>query len=347
MRVLTTSTLFAISAVAQTLLSSPIEDALALFRSGDPGAAIGVLRSFIGSDGFRTASPGERLRAYASLGSLAHERGDFLQSESAYRQASRICDAENLGIECSLEMANNLATIYLEFGELEKAETQLKRFARLDLTPLGPTHTQVLRWLGNQGGLDLANNRPKQAIAWCSQALNGWIDRKEPASIDAMIARSNLGLALIAGGQYPQAVAVLEQCLRDVESSAAQPLSAKDDVALATGPASVSRVQIESRIPVALANLARAKSLNGESAQALALSLRAVEDATRRLGESHPVTGVVLLYRAECLEKSQTGKSGKKESRRIRQQARSILDAHRRNAGLDHSVDAASLRKRR
>lgn len=338
MRVLTTSALFAISLVAQTLLSSPIEDALALFRSGDPGAAIGVLRSFIGSDGFRTASPGERLRAYASLGSLAHERGDFLQSESAYRQASRICDAENLGIECALEMANNLATIYLEFGELEKAETQLKRFARLDLTPLGPAHTQVLRWSGNQGGLDLANNRPKQAIAWCSQALNGWIDRKEPASIDAMIARSNLGLALIAGGQYPQAVAVLEQSLQDVESSAAQ---------LATGPASVSRAQIESRLPAALANLARAKSLNGESAQALALSRRAVEEATRRLGESHPVTGVVLLYRAECLEKSQTGKSGKKESRRIREQARSILDAHRRNAGLDHSVDAASLRKQR
>lgn len=243
-----------------------------------------------------------------------------------------------LGIECALEMANNLATIYLEFGELEKAETQLKRFARLDLSPLGPTHTQVLRWSGNQGGLDLANNRPKQAIAWCSQALNGWIDRKEPASIDAMIARSNLGLALIAGGQYPQAVAVLEQSLQDVESSAAQ---------LATGPASVSRAQIESRLPAALANLARAKSLNGESAQALALSRRAVEEATRRLGESHPVTGVVLLYRAECLEKSQTGKSGKKESRRIREQARSILDAHRRNAGLDHSVDAASLRKQR
>jgi tetratricopeptide (TPR) repeat protein len=304
-----------LAVVSQSL--EPVLEARALYEQGDAAAATRLLQREIQSGTFSVRPALQRALIYGNLGTLAHEVGDYRLAVHAYRQSLTLCGADVCGVAAS----NNLAAIYLESGELEQAEREVQSNAKRRLDQFGVNAPEVLRWWGNRGSIEYARDHPKQALVWYRRALDGWIQRGEPNVLDAIIARSNVGLALLGERQYPEAVEHLAIALRAVEAMPHH---------------------LQSRLPVALMNLGVAQALAGRPERAAPLLQRAVEEGRQRLGVDHPITAVAMLRRGEFLVRW----GDKKEGKRVRQAAVDLLAVHHRDQGAGQKVDVRAFSPR-
>lgn len=299
-------------------LPDPVAHARTLYEKGEIPAAIDFLQITVRARDFSQRPAAQRASLWASLGTLAHELGDYRLAEHAYRQSSRHCGPGDAGELCAVAASNSLAAIYLESGDLHQAEREVQSNARRHLDKFGVDAPEVLRWWANRGSLDYGRDRPQQALLWYRRALDGWTRRGETHSLDGVIALSNVGLALLAAGQHHEAVAALESALKGVESLPPH---------------------VHGRLPVALLNLGIAKALSGQTAHAGVILRRAVDVSRARLGPAHPVTAMALLRYGEF----EMRWGNKREGKRTRQQAIDLLSVYQRYQGVGHTVDVKAF----
>ncbi|MFN7545818.1 MAG: tetratricopeptide repeat protein [Acidobacteriota bacterium] len=290
-----------------------------MLESGDARGAFDYLWRFIQDASFKNTSPKDRAAIYGSLGTLAHELGDYRVAEHGYRQAARLCESLSPMDVCAIAMSNNLAAIHLEYGDTDQARLEVQKYVDSDLVAqFGPTDREVLRRWSNRGSIEYAEKRPERAIPWHRMALNGWRDRQQLDSLEGIIARTDIGIALHAARQFREAELFLAGVLQSLKS---QP------------------THIQSRYPLTLAYLGEAKGMLGQTESASSLFVAATEDAIRRFGPTHPVTGAILVRRGEFLMRSGSTAEGKK----LRKRGGGILEAFRRAQGLNQSIDVRSL----
>src|SRR5262249_49278362 len=114
--------------------------------------------------------------------------------------------------------------------------------------------------------LEHARNRDDEAERYYSRSLLLLRQARGPASIDAAIVQSNMGLLRLGARQYALAAALFREAIREIE--------------IASGPDDPALIR-------ALVNLARCENMSGHANEAEALARRAVELSSKMFGQAH------------------------------------------------------------
>ena len=256
---------------------------------------------------------------YSKMAVLAFDVGDFRDSERRFRQAGRVCETDGLGVECSFIAWNSLAAMYFDFGFPDQAADVLDKAERAGIERLPPNHYELLRWMGNRGGLALVRNRPDEARELFRKALNGWDALGLGRSPDTVFLYSNLGYSYLRANEPAKAAETFEHLYGVILGL----------------PAGIRR-----SLPMVLSGLAVSKDRMGDRAAARELHREAINTAERILGPDHPTTGRILRTASEFFNVVKE----RPEAKRLRKRSDDILRGFAHAQGLDQTVDARSFR---
>jgi tetratricopeptide (TPR) repeat protein len=245
---------------------------------------------------------------YHGAGKLAEARRNYLRSMTLLERT--------LGIESAtvLRLATSLATLYIEAGQVSRAERLIKRFLAQEGLAHDPDRAGLLDVLGStllyRGKYAEAERVFQQAIA----VLEG-----EPAYREqAVVALNNLTFLYSKARRMPEALAYSDRT-RALLGTIPNP-----------SPAVLAKT---------LTNAALLSAYEKNTSEAESLFEKAIAISEKDLEPEHPVLGEVLTAYAGFLRQTKQ-KAKAKEARR---RGEAILAAYRRGNALGHTVEAGAL----
>ena len=142
-----------------------------------------------------------------NLGSIYHSAGKYLQAENSYKRAiellKRCCQEE----PTLARATGNLAALYIEMGQLARAE-RLDVAGAADRLIDGP---DAARLLLTAGALKRSKGQYSEAERYERQALVIW-ERLAPSGLETLQTRhSEIGLTCLEAGRHREAFAVISK----------------------------------------------------------------------------------------------------------------------------------------
>ena len=236
-----------------------------------------------------------------NLGSIYHSAGRYFQAENSYRRAieilRRCCQAQP-------ELARatgNLATLYVETGQLAKAE-RLDVEAAAHRVADGP---DAARLFLAAGALKRSRGRYADAERYQRQALAIW-QRLAPSGLETLQTHSEIGLTCLEAGRDRDALASFQDALRIAEQS--------------LPPSHPGVVHL-------LANIGVYYFYVRDYGQAERFSNRALSAAEQSMGPEHPLVAQILSNYALILRKMSRRREAEKAELRARAIQRQSLTA--------------------
>lgn len=290
-----------------------------LYRQGEYAAAEKVLTETlreIAATGLETLESAVALNNFAAA---CHNLDKYLLAEQYYRRAidvcERVCASDN---PLRARFAANLAELYIETGQIAKAE-RLDMPSRLaQMEPLIRSDTDLARLTSLCGSLAAAQGKRSEAVRCFTRAL----EKFPPESAD-MIAQAlnNLGKVYFQMGQYAESLPYFERALLLSEKSL--------------------RADYR-RTTILLLNIGNVRLILNGPESAEPFYARALSIAENAVGNDHPLVGGILGQYAVVLQRTGQDRLAKEYKRR----AKRILQAVSASQPRRQTIDIADLSKK-
>jgi tetratricopeptide (TPR) repeat protein len=299
-RNLTASRIVLVVALAGTLCAASQEETRAAINTADAFRE-GIAANNLGLGFFMAGNFALAEKYYLKAASLFRETGD--------RRMDRRITA-------------NLATLYLETGQISKAERTIKPFVPDDRHAFAQDIDDAMLLI------DLASVRMRQhrledaerLLQTVVKAIEGGRDDVSRETLGNAL--NNLGDLYSQADRLPEAAIYARRALEVFEAM----------------PSPYRRNSVK-----ALANLGVIAAIRKQYAESAELFQRSAELAESELGAGHPVLGEVLVRYAAILHLLKRDR----EAREVAQRANSIQTNSRRENALGYTVEAATLSARR
>jgi tetratricopeptide (TPR) repeat protein len=308
--------LFAALIPAQTLTETPapadlhkVDDLRSLERQ--------LLELLADADALKN-DPLRNAMANSNLGVIYQDLGEHRKSERYYIRARALLESQQSSPEQQTLWArtvSNLASLYVEMGQTGKAERLLDALRKANL----PEGDDTARMRGTVAGLYLVRGRARQAEELYLSLLKYW--EQKPNYRDAAVVLNNLGVLAFQRNDPRTAVGRFRQAVEYWRRAASE-----------DHPSSIT----------ARANYGSALLATGDRTQALEVLKTALTQAKAWHGDTAAITGQITALYAEALEAS----GEKKEARRKREEAKSIVSALAASDPAAHTVDILDLAPR-
>lgn len=287
-----------------------------LYRQGEYAAAEKALTEVlkeIAATGLKTRESAVALNNFAAA---CHSLDKYLLAEQNYQRAidvcERVCDSDD---PLRARFAANLAELYIETGQISKAErlglpSRLARLERLD--------PDLARLTSISGSFAAAQGRHSEAIRYFTRAL----EKLPPESADLIVQTlNNLGKVYFQIGQYTESLRCFERGLLLSEKS----------------PDADGR-----KTTILLLNIANLRlALNGPE-RSQPFYARALSIAENKVGKDDPLVGTILAQYAVVLQRTGQDRLAKEFKRR----AKRILQAASGSQPRRHTIDIADFSKK-
>ena len=249
-----------------------------------------------------------------NLALLYHSHGDFALSERQHLAALSVSRRSN-DRRMQRVSAENLACLYLELGQISKAENLLRPFI--------PDDAQVdagdAVLLSDLASIRVHQNRLDDAERLLRTVIRFLEDRHEAANQETRAnALNNLAEVSSRTGRLPDAVLYSRRALEIFES-----LPPRYAANLVRG----------------LANLAVITASAGDSSESAELFRRAIATSESALGPEHPLLAEVLSRYAQFLRTMKR----KADARKAEQRARQIQTKSRHESSFGYTIDVNAL----
>jgi tetratricopeptide (TPR) repeat protein len=290
-------------------------------QQGDFPAAISILDRLVRqAEDFGPEDPRLPI-ALNNLGRAHHDRGAWFEAEKSYRRAIAILERASAAARL-VPVLNNLALMYIEAGQLQKAERIAARVAAALPHAPGLDPIEFTMYDHNRAYLHIAAGRHGEAACVLVQALRDAERRLGPRVPHVAGLLNALGLNAMSQGYAAEAVPHFERAL--------------DIMLELCGPQHPT-------VARGLINLARAYRETGRIPEAESLARRACGIIETRLGPEHPVLAPMLQERAALLRRLKRGK----EAKQLEKRAGAILARQSKDNLLDATVELRSLARSR
>jgi len=250
--------------------------------------------------------------------SMYARAGRFADAEKNYRRAAALA-ASSGDHRIALHIASNLATLYLETGQLSRAEHTLAPFS--DSTNSSPLNADSATLLSNLAAIRASQHRYPEAEIRFRQVIDGLASaRDDETLLTRAIALGNLSGVLVHTDRRAEAAGLARQSLAILES---------------VGIDKVPELVIKARTNVALFDAA-----DGNAVAAEGLFQSVVHEAEAAFGPDSYLVGTVLRSYAEFLHQQKR----RRDAHQVEERSARILAPYTRENALGSTVEASTLR---
>jgi tetratricopeptide (TPR) repeat protein len=253
-----------------------------------------------------------------NLASVYEDLGRDLEAMELYLRSSILLE-RTVGpeAEISLTARSHLAMLYMETGQLSKAEVLVRRLLDIEENRHGAEDLRVADLLESLATLCSIEKRYSDAEVIFRKAL-GILQRLAPPDARVAMALTNLACVVEASGRHEEAASYAEQSWRMLDG--------RTDIT----PATVIKT---------LTVLGVAYSMLGRASLAESCLTRALASAEISYGPHHPNVAYVLQNFATVMRHSHQGRN----ARSMEVRGKQILKEHARENHMGYIVDLRSL----
>lgn len=253
-----------------------------------------------------------------NLASVYEDLGRYLDAMELYLRSATLLE-RTVGIEAEMSLIarSHLATLYMETGQLSKAEVLVRRTLEIEEKKQGAEDLRVAELLEILATLYGMEKRPDAEVTF-RNALAIFHRTLAPTDVRIAMALTNLACVVEVSGRHEEAASYAEQSW--------QILDGRTD----TTPATVIKT---------LTVLGVVYSVLGRASLAESCLTRALASAETSYGPHHPNVAYVLQNFATVMHHSHQ----ERKARSMELRAKQILTKHARENHMDHIVDLRSL----